>query len=168
MAFENIRFYSTEVSDDYILKTREERTEFTDGRSTPFEEELEALRNSYDQLPDHFPEPYFSIEDEQGLAAVGMERLNFETRLEYATMDGYTSEEAMNIYDQALDIVEELHSNPDLNPHGDLIGNVLIVDDSPVLIDPKGIPESTEEEQEWVMDDWWQMSWIKDGLKKSL
>ncbi|WP_414838351.1 hypothetical protein ACK3SF_03015 [Candidatus Nanosalina sp. VS9-1] len=166
MPFQNIVFYTEEVPEDYFLKRRDERTEFTSRRNTDFSEELEALRNNYEVLPDYFPEPYFAVEDETGLAAVGMERLDLDANLEYATMDGYAFEEAEAAFNEALEVVSELHQRPELEPHGDLIGNVFISDGSPVFIDPMGIPESKEEEQEWVMDDWWQMDWIHDGIKK--
>lgn len=166
MAVEDINFYTDETPEEYFLKTREERTDFTEGRRTDFEEELQALRNSYEALPGYFPEPYFAVEDSEGLAAIGMEQLELDTKLEYATMEGYTQEEASGIYDEAVEVVETLHENPDLTPHGDLIGNVWISDERPVFVDPRGIPESFEEEQEWIQDDKWQMEWIKDSVKK--
>jgi serine/threonine-protein kinase RIO1 len=165
MPFENITFHTGEVPDDHFLKRGDERTELTYRRNTDLTEEHEALKKNYEAFPEYFPEPYFAIEDETGLAAVGMERLDLETNLEYATMEGYTTEEAEAIYSEALEVVSQLHQRPDLEPHGDLIGNVFIADGSPVFIDPMGIPESREEEKQWVMDDEWQMDWIHDSIK---
>lgn len=166
MSIENVEFYTDEMPEEYFLKNREERTDFSEGRSTDFSEELEALRNNHEALPEYFPEPYFAIHDSEGLAAIGMEPLDLETKLEYATMEGYSRQEAEEIYNEAVEVVSQLHQSPELEPHGDLIGNVWISEDRPVFIDPRGVPESTEEEQEWVMDDWWQLEWIKDSVKK--
>jgi hypothetical protein len=146
-------------------KTAEQRTELepsVSGRSTPIAEEWEALNTFYEAFPENFPEPY---RFDEGEGAIYMEQLELDTKLEYATVEGYTAEEAESLYRHVEEIIAEAHQDDDLAPHGDLIGNVWIdTCGRPVIFDPRGVPRDEREEQSWIEDDRWQLEWIADAI----
>jgi hypothetical protein len=146
-------------------KTAEQRTELepsVSGRSTPIEEEWEALNIFYEAFPENFPEPYRFDEHER---AIYMKQLDLDTKLEYATLEGYTAEEAESLYWEVEAMVAEAHQDDKLVPHADLIGNVWIESGGgPVVFDPRGIPRDVREEQRWIEEDRWQLEWIADAI----
>lgn len=169
-------FYFEEIApmadrpDEVYTKEIEGRTEYTTDRATPFSEEWQALKNNYEVLPDHFPQPVNAVWNENDeLLQYSMEELDFDARIEYAFDDGMDPATVENAYAALEEVVSVMHEHPELAPHGDLIGNTFIVDDTPVLIDPRGVPESQEEEQEWMQEDIWQLNWLRDnGLPETV
>lgn len=146
-------------------KTAEQRTELepsANGRVTPIEEEWDALNTFYAAFPGSFPEPY---RFDEGEGAIYMEQLDLDTKLEYATVEGYTAEKAESLYMHVEEVIAEAHQDDDLTPHGDLIGNVWIdTCGRPVIFDPRGVPKDRQEEQSWIEDDRWQLERIADSV----
>lgn len=145
----------------------EDRTEYTGARNTDFKEEWEALKRTHQVLPDYVPQPVSATWNKEGdLQQYTMEEYDFDSRIEYALDNGFDSNTVRDAYSELEEVISVLHEHSNLVPHGDLIGNTFIVDGSPVLIDPKGIPQDQDEELEWMKEDQWQFKWLKDnGLR---
>ena len=155
-----------EIHDGEVyVKSARERTEFTEGRDTGIEEELNALM-LYNQNPDiaeYFPEPQQAIRDkDEELIAYTMEVVDTDTRIEYSVDDNPRAL-VENAFSELEGVIETIHDDPKLPPHGDLIGNTFFDYGSPVIIDPRGIPESNTEEAEWQREDDWQIDWLRDS-----
>lgn len=153
--------------DQVYTKNVEERTNYSERRDTSFGEEWEALKRTHQVLPDYVPRPISAVwnEDDE-LQQYSMQFYDFDSRIEYALEDGFEEGVVENAYAELEEVVSMMHDHPDLVPHGDLIGNTFIVDGSPVLIDPRGIPQDDEEEEDWMGEDIWQLDWLKEnGLR---
>lgn len=162
--FEEIVMDMSERPDQAYTKQVENRTEYTEGRSTSFEEEWEALKTTHQVIPSYVPDPINAVRNEGGdLLQYSMEWMDFDSRIEYALEDGFDEDTVLNAYAELEEVISVMHQHPDLVPHGDLIGNTFIVDGSPVLIDPRGIPQDEEEHREWEEEDAWQFQWLKEN-----
>ena len=153
--------------DEAYTKNVEDRTTYSERRNTSFGEEWEALKRTHQVLPDYVPQPISAVwnEDDE-LQQYSMQQYDFDSRIEYALEDGFDPAMVEDAYAELEEVIAIIHDHDDLVPHGDLIGNTFIADGSPVLIDPRGIPQDDEEAEEWMEEDIWQLNWLKEnGLK---
>jgi len=150
---------------EVYVKTAKERTELTEGRKTSIEEELDALMmyNQKPEVAEYFPEPQQAIRNKDDeLIAYTMEVVNTDTRIEYA-LDDNPRTLVEHAFSELGDVVTKIHEDPELPPHADLIGNTFFDYGSPVIIDPRGVPESKTEEAEWKGEDDWQLDWLRNS-----
>lgn len=150
---------------EVYIKTAGDHTEVTNGRATTIEEELDALKkyNQNPEVSEYFPEPLQAIRNrEQDLLAYTMEFVNTETPLEYSL-----EEHPRALVEDAISdleyVIQTIHEDPELPPHGNLIGNTFFDYGNPMIISPKGIPKSTAEENQWEVEDQWQLEWLEDN-----
>lgn len=138
-------------------------------RDTSFYEEWKALKTFHQRFPSYFPEPFYAVRRENGspldpdpVRRIGMERLDVDGCITEVSADEYPVEE---LFQEAVEMVREFHSDRYTPPHGDLNGNIWVLEDSSVVFgDPKGTPRSIHERRRMRDEDMAHLELIADEL----
>ena len=125
--------------------------------------EWEALSSSYSAMPEYFPKPDGAEWDDEG----NVVEYDIVVPSDLGSMSSIEGEPAVlqeNIYRELEDVVSELHSNPNLSPHGRLLNNTMRNYGSPFIMGPRGRPVTEQEELEWIENDLIALEYFSDEL----